>query len=202
MFFKTKLIILPAIAAGITLMGQGCSSAGKASASAGDTAADHVEAVPADEDTPTGGDLPSPSVFKINRDSMKQNLNIPVNAMPKAFLYKTSGDYNNNVPVQVNADGSLLSFPAPSDIPANPQPIVLNQGWLLSPVGVTKNTVFTKWTYEEYRNLPQVPTPQEILQAIIPGAKVTFGISAPMTTQEALADTAAVNRYLGPTPRI
>ena len=37
--------------------------------------------------------------------------------MPKAHIYKTNGNYNDNVPVTMNADGSqLISYPAPSDI--------------------------------------------------------------------------------------
>ncbi len=126
----------------------------------------------------------------------------PVPSMlPKAILYKTSGDYLNNVPVQIAADGSLIGFPAPTDIPADARPVVLAKGWILSPIGVSTNSVFTKWTLDEYRALKECPTPAEILKAIIPGAKVTITIQAPMTLPEALADTAAVNRFLTPQPR-
>lgn len=121
--------------------------------------------------------------------------------LPKAILYKTSGDYLNNVPVQIAADGSLIGFPAPTDIPADARPVVLAKGWILSPIGVSTNSVFTKWTLDEYRALKECPTPAEILKAIIPGAKVTITIQAPMTLPEALADTAAVNRFLTPQPR-
>lgn len=118
-------------------------------------------------------------------------------AMPKALLYKTSGNYNDKVPVQVSADsGQLISFPAPTDIPANPEPIRLVYGWLLSPVGVSANSVFTRWTYAEYRALAAPPSPDEILAAIIPGAKVTMTMQAPMTQSEALADTTAVNEFI------
>ena len=121
--------------------------------------------------------------------------------MPKALLYKTTGDYLDNVPVQLNPDGSLLSFPSPADIPASARPVVLANGWILNPMGVTNRTVFTRYTLDEYRRLPQPPAPEEILKAVIPGSKVLMTIQAPMTLGEALADTAAVNRFLTPQPR-
>lgn len=120
----------------------------------------------------------------------------PPMGIPKALLYRTSGNYIDNVPVQMGSDGQLISFPAPTDIPANPEPVQLAYGWLLSPVGVSANSVFTKWTYSEYRNLPQTPSTEEIRAAIIPGAKVTMTMQAPMTQSEALADTTAVNQFI------
>lgn len=145
-----------------------------------------------------------PIPIKYNPDSMKPTPILsqgPVNAMPKAILYKTSGDYRDNVPVQINADGTLISFPAPSDIPENARPVELKSGWLISPVGVGKNTTFTTYTYDEYRKLKTAPSPEEILKAVIPGSRVTITIQVPMTLQEALADPEAVDRYLSPTPR-
>lgn len=117
-------------------------------------------------------------------------------ALPKAILYKTAGDFADNVPVQMGPDGALISFPAPTDIPAGARVTVFDGGWMLSPVGVTAQSVFTRYTFEEYRALPQVPTPQEIMSAIIPGSAVTATLVAPLTPAEALADTAAVNRWL------
>lgn len=66
-----------------------------------------------------------------------------------------------NVPVKLNADGTLLSYPAPSDIPENAAPVQLESGWLLSPVGVGPQTVFTTYTYDEYRRLSQPPPPRK-----------------------------------------
>lgn len=117
-------------------------------------------------------------------------------ARPKGLLYRMSGNYADKVPVQMGADGQLISFPAPSDIPANPEPIRLIDGWYLSPVGVSANSVFTRWTYAEYRRLTQTPSVSEIREAIIPGAKVTMTMSLPMTASEAIADTTAVNEYI------
>lgn len=117
-------------------------------------------------------------------------------ALPKAILYKMSGDYADRVPVQMAADGQLISFPAPTDIPSNPEPIKLVGGWLISPVGVSSSSVFTRWTYTQYRALSQTPTPEEIRAAVIPGAKVTMTMAVPFTVSEALADTAAVNEFI------
>ncbi len=157
-----------------------------------------------EETTSDVTDTVLPAQLKINPDSMKQTLipsQGPAGMMPKAILYKTSGDFLYNVPVQINADGSLISYPAPSDIPENATPVKLKSGWMISPVGVGKNTTFTTYTYDEYRKLEKAPSPEEILKAVIPGSRVTITIQAPMTLQQALADPDAVDRYLSPTPR-
>lgn len=115
----------------------------------------------------------------------------PAIPAPEAILYKTAGDYRDNLPVRLNPDGSLQSFPAPADIPADPRPVELKGGWLLSPIGVSANTVFTTYTYEEYRKLPAPPAPSELLKSVIPGSGVTATVRIPMTTAQALADPAA-----------
>lgn len=116
--------------------------------------------------------------------------------LPKAMLYKTDGDFSANVPVQLNDDGSLRSYPDPRDIPADARPVMLAGGWLLSPVGVGYGSVFTSYTLEKYRSMDTAPAPAEILGAVIPGSKVTATIQIPLSLSEALADTAAVNRII------
>jgi hypothetical protein len=118
------------------------------------------------------------------------------NWRPQAIIYKTSDNYFYNLPVQVKADGTLLSFPAPQDVCVDPEPIELTDGWLISPIGVTANSVFTTYLLGDYRELTTVPTVAEIQKAIIPGAKVTMTMELPMTPSEALNDTAAVNTYI------
>lgn len=129
----------------------------------------------------------------------------PIASKPRivinALLYKTAGDYSDYVPVQLAQDGSLLSFPAPTDIPESPRPVQLADGWLLSPVGVTARSVFTRYTWEEYRALPAAPTPGQLLEAVIPGSGVTATLAAPFPAQEALADTTAVNNFILSTSR-
>lgn len=141
---------------------------------------------------------------KINLDEMKQkpilSYGLPA-ATAKTILYKTSGDFRDNVPVQVNSDGTLASYPSPSDIPEDAAPKELKSGWLLSPVGVGPQTAFTTYTYEEYRKLEEAPSPEEILRSVIPGSKVTIAIEAPIPLSEALANPDSVDRYLSPTPK-
>lgn len=155
--------------------------------------------VPPTEEPASGGNQQE-GQLKIDVNNLRPSLSHgPVAVMPKAIIYKTSGDFRQNVPVQVNADGTLLSYPAPSDIPENAAPVQLESGWLLSPVGVGPQTVFTTYTYDEYRSLSQPPAPEEILKAVIPGSRVTTTMEVPMTLGEALADPAAVDRYLSST---
>lgn len=90
----------------------------------------------------------------------------------RATLFKMSADYANNVAVTLGPDGQLRYFPAPSDINEDSKPLKVGEGWWLNRQGLGANSVFTKWTFEEYKNLKEVPTPGEIKAAIIPGAKV------------------------------
>lgn len=119
-----------------------------------------------------------------------------VSNTPKGVVYRMSGDYSDNVPVTLGADGSLVSYPAPTDIRDGSRPLPLADGWWLDRRGVTSSTVFTRYTYAGYASLKQAPEPAALLDAVIPGARVTVVRQLPMTTQEAVADTAAVNRWL------
>lgn len=119
-----------------------------------------------------------------------------VNRVPRAVVYRMSGDYAANVPVTLTAGGELLSYPAPTDISPASKPLPLADGWWLDRRGVSERTVFTRYTYEEYSALPQAPSPQALLEAVIPGACVTALRRLPLTLSEAMADTAAVNRLI------
>lgn len=114
---------------------------------------------------------------------------------PPAVAYRTDGDYADNVPVSVSPDGALTSYPAPSDV-RGAEPLPLADGFWLDRRGVGPNTVFTRYTYAAYAALPEAPQPDEIEDAIIPGSKVTAIVTLPMTMEQAVADTAAVNAYL------
>lgn len=121
--------------------------------------------------------------------------------MPKAVIYRTSGDFRDNVPVTLGPDGTLQSYPAPSDLtPGRSEPLSLADGFLLDRRGVSLNSAFTRYTYAEYAALPQTPAPDQLLKAIIPGARVTEIYTLPMTPGEAAADTAAVNRIIRDEP--
>lgn len=114
---------------------------------------------------------------------------------PAAVAYRTNGDYADNVPVNISADGELTSYPAPGDL-RNASPVPLADGYWLDRRGVGRNTVFTRYTYNGYSALPEAPLPDQIKQNIIAGSHVTSLIVLPMTIDEALSDTAAVNAYI------
>lgn len=95
------------------------------------------------------------------------------NIMPKATVFRMSGDYADNVAVTFAPDGTLTYFPAPSDISPDCASLSLGDGWYLNRQGFGPNSVFTRWTFDEYSKLPSVPSPEEIKEALIPGARVT-----------------------------
>lgn len=110
--------------------------------------------------------------------------------IPNAAAFRMSGDYADNVAVTLNPDGSLAYYPAPSDIRASSAPVSLGDGWWLDRQGISANSVFTKWTFKQYSELDAVPSRAEIVDAIIPGARVTEMVTLPVTLEKALADPA------------
>lgn len=115
-------------------------------------------------------------------------------ALPRAVIYKTNGDYRDNVPVTLSDDGTaLVSYPAPTDLTELSTPLPLADGYLLDRRGVSENTRFTRYTYARYRALPASPAPATLIDSIIPGARVTELRRLDITLQQALGDTAAVN---------
>lgn len=123
----------------------------------------------------------------------------PTKAMPRATVFRMSGDYADNVPVDIYPAGRLFSYPAPTDVTEDSAPLPLAGGWWLDRRGVGEHTVFTRWTWSEYHALKEVPSPREISAAVIPGAKVTEVLQLDMTPQEAMGDTAAVNAAIAAT---
>lgn len=125
----------------------------------------------------------------------------PYAMIPNAVAYKTNGDYINNVTIVLNQDGTLLlSYPAPSDITKNSIPVPLSGGWILdNRGGISHNTAFTTFTWEQYMELPEAPAPYQLLERIIPGAKVTAIEVLPFKFYEvtpALADSVLKARNL------
>jgi hypothetical protein len=90
---------------------------------------------------------------------------------PPAIVYKTKGDYNNNVPVTLSEDKSkIVSYPAPVDLYYRGKlayPTKLAKGFLLDNRGISPNTVFLKITYEEYSKLNSAPAMDELMKMII-----------------------------------
>jgi hypothetical protein len=121
---------------------------------------------------------------------------LPAQAVLRTVVFKMSGDYSHNVPLTLNGDGTLASYPDPKDITANSAPVQIANGWWIDRRGVTTTTVFSSYTLEEYAALEQAPSTEQLLQSIIPGACVTALERLKITPQEALADTAAVNELI------
>ena len=115
---------------------------------------------------------------------------------PRATIFTMSGDYADKVAVTFNPDGTLAYFPDPMDITANSAPYSLGNGWYLNRQGVAPNSVFTKWTFNEYRALPSPPSPEEIKAAVIPGARVTDFEQIPVSISDALANPGDCIKYV------
>lgn len=119
----------------------------------------------------------------------------PVNAIPKATAFRMNGDYANNVAITLNGN-NIVYFPAPTDITENSRPISLGNGWWLNRQGISQNSVFTKYTFEEYSKLKKVPSIEELKAAIIPGAHVTDMYTLPCSINEASSKLPEIRKIL------
>lgn len=141
---------------------------------------------------------PQPTEVQLPTINQEKPMGGLMNYVPKAQIYRTNGNYNDNVPIQVSADGrEIISFPAPTDLGPQSKPLPLADGYLLDRRGISPyNTRFTTYTYSQYAALPTAPGIAELLKSIIPAALVTDFIELPVTIGEAMADTAAVNTLI------
>lgn len=87
------------------------------------------------------------------------------------FIYKTSHDYFNNVPVILSADKkTIVSYPGPGDVfylGKLAYPARLKKNYLLDNRGINVDVAFLKYTYEEYSHLKVAPSPDELYTMII-----------------------------------
>ena len=120
----------------------------------------------------------------------------PLGMVLKASAFRMSGDYADKVALTIAAQGNITYFPAPSDLSAESAPLSLGDGWWLNRQGISANSVFTKYTFAEYMSLPSSPSPQELKQAVIPGAKVTEMIRLPFPASEASQKMTEIKEYL------
>lgn len=118
--------------------------------------------------------------------------------VPRAVIYRTNGDYDDRVPVTLDATRtSIVIYPAPTDVTTASAPLVMADGWLLDRRGgISMNSAFLDWTYARYAAMPHTPSIAEIMSHIIPEARVTAIRTLPLTATEALADTARVNTII------
>jgi hypothetical protein len=126
--------------------------------------------------------LPMALISSCNKQNSETTLVVPeslpgtvlsVHKVPQATAFKMSGDYSNYVAVTFDANGRLLYYPAPGDITNYSKPIDLGNGWWLNNQGLSANSVFTSWTFDEYAALKNTPSVDEIKASILLNARVT-----------------------------
>lgn len=123
---------------------------------------------------------------------------VPSAALPKAVVYQTTGNCDDLVPVTLSDDGkSIVWYPGIHDVSAMTKPIALGDGYWLDRQGVTDNTVFTTYTYEEYSSLDRQPTADQLFKAIKPGCRVKSVKVLDMTPSQALNNVEAIKKSLG-----
>ena len=90
---------------------------------------------------------------------------------PPVIVYKTKKDYFDHVPVTLSDDKSkIVSFPAPSDIKRNGEytlPTRLSDGYLLDNRGISKNTAFLRFTYDDYYTMDNIPSAIRLMNYVI-----------------------------------
>ncbi len=121
-----------------------------------------------------------------------------VSDLPYAVVYRTQGDYNTNVPVTLNSDGTtILSYPDPRDVASERvAPITLNNGYLLDRRGISANTAFLDYTYKEYARLEKAPSTKELMEHIIAKNAVVELYRLPITLSEAIGNPARCNEFI------
>lgn len=120
----------------------------------------------------------------------------PIGVLPKATAFQMNGDYADNVAINLNPDGSLAYFPAPTDITEASRPVDLGNGWWLNRQGISGRSVFTRYTFEEYAKLKNVPSVEELKKAIIPGSAVTAFQELPISAGEAMQNLDSIRSYV------
>jgi len=90
-----------------------------------------------------------------------------IKASQPVVIYKTNGDFNDYVPVIMNAERTkIVSYPAPTDLSVRSKPTELKNGYLLDNRGITENVVFLNYTYEAYMSMKNAPALAELIKNI------------------------------------
>ncbi len=93
-----------------------------------------------------------------------------VMALPNVIVYKTFQDYKNHVVITLSdAKDKIVSYPDPKDMAAflDYEPTQLEEGYWLDGLGLSKNTVFLEYTFEQYANLKSPPSIDTLMSKII-----------------------------------
>lgn len=117
--------------------------------------------------------------------------------LPKAIVYKADARYADLVPVTLNAAGNALtSFPAPSDLSDNSTPVPLGDGWYLDRRGISPNSAFTSYTYDEYMKLTSVPSTQTLMSKIVEKHPFEAMYRLPISRNSAVNDPALCKKFI------
>ncbi len=104
-----------------------------------------------------------------NHDTMENSTSAGMASAP-VIIYKTRTDYSDHVPVTMDVKKAhIVSFPAQSDLKRDggfSYPTRLANGWLLDNRGITPNSVFLRFTYDDYYNMDHIPTAQSLMNYI------------------------------------
>jgi hypothetical protein len=96
---------------------------------------------------------------------------------PHVLVYKTSGDYRNNVPVMMSEnDSDIVAYPHPGDIKATEStvyPTILKNGYLIDNRGISNHVAFLKLSYSDYAKLDSVPALSTLKSWIIAKNAIT-----------------------------
>jgi hypothetical protein len=90
---------------------------------------------------------------------------------PPVIIYKTKKDYFNQVPIGLSEDKkSVVSYPDKVDVYHSGKlatPTLLANGYLLDNRGISVNSAFLKYTYEDYSQFISTPTADNLFLQII-----------------------------------
>lgn len=94
-----------------------------------------------------------------------------IKANAPLIIYKTKADYANNIPIILDDKKNIVvSYPALKDVFFNGElarPTKLKNGYFLDNFGISTNSVFTSFSFEEYSKLEKVPSIDELKNKII-----------------------------------
>jgi len=96
---------------------------------------------------------------------------------PPCIIYKTRSDYFHNVPVILKENKTTLSsYPDVKDLYFKGKlayPTQLADGFLLDNRGIGPNVAFLDYTYEEYKELGQTPSADQLMKRILDKDPIT-----------------------------
>lgn len=133
-----------------------------------------------------------------HKNNISQENKSIVSMIPKAVIYKTNGNYVNNVVVTLDdSRQKILSFPGPRDVNSQSSAVELGNGWLLDRQGgINENSAFLSYTYEEYSKLGNIRSISDLMDRIIPDARVIEIKVLPINANEAIKHPDLAKKYV------